>query len=95
MSTDAIQWWWLSFCDPGRPQGNRFLGCAIVASTDMTHAIITAHRLGINPGGEVVGAPVPDDVMVYVQGSRRNVLLTKAQTIALDTHIHAAKAKPS
>lgn len=53
--------WWLSFVDPKRPQGQRFLGCALVETeTDpddpkvaMSDAIRRAWRTGCNPGGEV------------------------------------------
>lgn len=53
--------WWLSFVDPDRapaiedqrPGGPSFLGVAIVQAPTYLEAIREAHRLGINPGGEV------------------------------------------
>jgi hypothetical protein len=49
---------WLSFCDANRPAGSQFLGGLIVRAPDFTTAIMRAHALGLNPGGEVRGAPV-------------------------------------
>jgi hypothetical protein len=47
---------WLSFADPDKPRGKQFLGVAIIeASTPPLEAIAKTSRLGINPGGEVVG----------------------------------------
>lgn len=50
--------WWLSFCDPELPAGNRFLGACIVPGLDMVSAIQKAHSLGCNPGGEVSGMEI-------------------------------------
>lgn len=52
------QLWWLSFADGARPQGQQFLGVAIVPADDMIAAVRLTHRLGINPGGEVRGGPL-------------------------------------
>ena len=56
-----IRWWWLSFADPKRPAGEQFLGVAIVQGLDVVTAALVAHRLGINPGGQVAGIPLDDD----------------------------------
>jgi hypothetical protein len=48
-------WWWLSFCDPDLPEGQCFLGVAVVQAPDFLEAIRFANRLEINPGGEVAG----------------------------------------
>lgn len=52
-------WWWLSFVDPGRPEGDRFLGVAIVPGGNVIQASQFAWTLGINPGGQVAGFPLP------------------------------------
>lgn len=52
-----VTWWWLSFCDAHLPKGTQFLGVAIVFAHDMVGAVKVAHALGINPGGQVLGAP--------------------------------------
>lgn len=48
--------WWLSFANDGG-----FLGGALVRGDTFPHAIAEAHRLGINPGGEVQGVELPGD----------------------------------
>ena len=48
-----MSYWWLSFVDNRRPQGQRFLGATIVVAADVKDAVQEARRLGINPGGEV------------------------------------------
>jgi len=45
--------WWLSFRDPDRPEGSRFLGVAIIQAATLAAAMTRSHRLGVNPGGEV------------------------------------------
>jgi len=50
---------WLSFCDPERPKGTQFLGASLVEADDLEQAIRTAHRVGANPGGEVMSMEVP------------------------------------
>lgn len=54
-----LQWWWLSFVDPDRAEGVRFLGVAIVEARGPALAALRAHNLGINPGGEVAILPLP------------------------------------
>ncbi|HKP06397.1 MAG TPA: hypothetical protein VJU58_04015 [Microbacterium sp.] len=52
-------WWWLSFADGGRPTGQQFLGVAVVRAAGLGFAVMRAHALGINPGGEVQGMEIP------------------------------------
>jgi hypothetical protein len=55
--------YWLSFVDTDRPEGDRFLGVAIVRGTDPVGAVEMAWALGCNPGGEVmILGPVPDGI---------------------------------
>jgi hypothetical protein len=53
------QWWWLSFVEPGK----RSLGCCLVEGKDIREALRRAWALGINPGGEVMGVPLAQEVM--------------------------------
>ncbi len=53
---------WLSFCD------DKSLGAAIVEGADLLEAIKTAHRLGINPGGQVLSVQIPPE---QEEGARR------------------------
>lgn len=53
--------YWLSFVDPDRPKGEKFLGVAIVRGTDPQDACATAWDRGCNPGGEVlINGPMPE-----------------------------------
>lgn len=57
--------WWLSFADPERPSGQRFLGaCLIRALPDPRAAAIEATSRGCNPGGEIMLAQLPDSIPV-------------------------------
>lgn len=53
--------WWLSFCDPSRPKGQHFLGVVFVEGSNAYQAMMKAHELGCNPGGEVLAEPFFDD----------------------------------
>lgn len=48
------RWWYLSF------SGGRFLGAAVVLAPGMIHAVQRCHRLGINPGGQVLGMAITE-----------------------------------
>ncbi len=65
-------WYYLSFAD------HKLLGGAYVQSTNVKHAVIAAHALGINPGGEVlVIGPIEDSEMdAHVPSADRYRLLT-------------------
>jgi hypothetical protein len=53
--------WWLSFVDPERPDGQRFLGAAIVEGYGAASASIRAHELRVNPGGSVQAVELKGD----------------------------------
>lgn len=69
-------WWWLSFVDPARPEGDRFVGVAIVRASNIVTAAMEAHRLGCNPGGELAGIEIPDEHVPAPEWRER--LLTRA-----------------
>lgn len=83
-SPGLFRLWWLSFCDPGLPAGSRFLGACIVSDggLGLLGAMRTAHRIGCNPGGEVVGAPAPEGKRIPARW--RNRLLTRAECEAFN-----------
>jgi hypothetical protein len=74
-----VSTWWLSFVDPELPRGRRNLGVALVEGENILAAIPEAHRLGCNPGGEVLGFLVPEDVDVRIGPQWRNRLLTSSE----------------
>ena len=76
---------WLSFCsDSDLPEGSQFLGACIVPGDDVLSAVQAAHMLGCNPGGEVVGHPVPPGMDQYVEDRWRNRLMTRAECEQFD-----------
>lgn len=73
---------WLSFADGNLPKGAQFLGVVIVDAPDFLGAVMRTHALGINPGGEVVGVPVPPGGRLPSDCKDR--LLTRAEAEAAD-----------
>lgn len=63
-------WWYLSFVKDGA-----FAGGCVVEAVDMGEAVKRAWTLKINPGGEVMGIPVPEAALP--QPNDRDRLLTK------------------
>lgn len=56
---EEARWYYLSFVDPDRSEGNRFLGVCWVKAGGPTTAIQSAHVHGINPGGQVAFVELP------------------------------------
>jgi len=79
-----MTYWYLSFCDPDRREGDKFLGGCIVVAATMPDAIREAWSRGCNPGGEVFGHAVPKNYEHNVARFGVNVLLTKDQLRMLD-----------
>lgn len=52
---------WMSFADPDKPKGQQSLGVIITRTKGLMHAVQWTHILGINPGGQIMSYPVPDD----------------------------------
>lgn len=77
-------WWWLSFVDEERPEGDRFLGVLLIDAPSDTAAVMRAHMLGLNPGGEVAmwGPLTAEDVAKMNYPPRK--LLTRAEIAAFD-----------
>lgn len=56
--------WWLSFVDPERAPGSRFLGVAILdmpSGSTIVDAVKQAWKDDLNPGGEVISTVLPAD----------------------------------
>jgi hypothetical protein len=73
---------WLSFADADLPEGQQFLGAAIIKASNFVEAVKVAHILGINPGGEVMSLEVPEDVEIPEKWVER--LLTIEECKAFD-----------
>ena len=70
------QWWYLSFADD-----SGFLGGCIVNALGPTDAVLQAHKMGINPGGEVLSILIPDGAPL--EDGWKNKLLSKQDMINL------------
>jgi len=53
--------YWLSFADGRKPRGSQWLGGCMVEAPSFMTAVDKAHRLKINPGGEVKGSELQDN----------------------------------
>lgn len=60
-ATPREEWhyWMMSFADGSKPEGEQFLGAAIVKAASFMHAHWIVNTLRINPGGEILGSEVP------------------------------------
>lgn len=61
-------WWWLSFIDE---ISRANIGVCIIRGKNISSAVVAAHSLGINPGGEVLGVKIPDDALDLQLGTNR------------------------
>lgn len=69
-----MKWMYLSYAgDDG------FHGACVVQGGDVVEAAAEARRLGISPGGQVLGVPVPDDVISRIPETDRNRVLSAAE----------------
>lgn len=83
--------WWLSFYDPKRPEGTRFLGAVIVQAYSFLEAVCRAHKLDINPGGEALGIDFPSEFIIPTKWINR--LLTRPECEQFDAEIADAQPK--
>src|SRR5437879_4372876 len=66
------RWHYVSFAD------EVFRGIVVIKAHGITDAIRLCHALNINPGGQVMCVPLPDEVLAQVPEADRMRLLTKA-----------------
>ena len=64
-------WWWLSFAD------EEFLGACLVQGDSFILAVGESLRIGINPGGQVVGIGPISEEEARDGGTPLNTLLRK------------------
>jgi hypothetical protein len=81
---------WLSFCDPKRGKGYRFLGACIVPGNSVPLGARIANVLGCNPGGEVMGHLIPEDRIPLINAKWMNRLLNRAECAEMDREVLAA-----
>jgi hypothetical protein len=75
---------WLSFCDPEKPDGQQFLGACIVEASDFISAVTRSHQEGCNPGGEVKGMGPVDN---YPEQYELNRIYSKDEINEIDEAI--------
>lgn len=71
--------WWLSFAND---DGCR--GVCMIEGASFIDAVTVSHRLGCNPGGQVVGVPIPAEGARKVAAHWKNRALTLAEMRAFD-----------
>lgn len=57
-------WWWMSFADGAKPAGEQFLGVCIVYGPDFEGAHSATWFYDLNPGGELLGQPIPKGLKI-------------------------------
>lgn len=76
---DAL--WWISFIDPERPEGTRFVGVCIVKAPGPTTALQEAWFQKCNPGGEAsINGPLP---LGGIDDEFLNRVLTKDEAMSI------------
>lgn len=86
---------WLSFCDPDKPTGTQFLGACIVEADNFGDAIVIAHILKINLGGEVKGCKFICGDTLTVPLEYMNRLLSKDDIDKFDIFIQTNGGRKS
>jgi hypothetical protein len=66
-----MQWHYVSFAD------KVFHGVVIIQAHGITDALTKCNILGINPGGQVMAVPMPDEIIAQVPEADRTRLLSK------------------
>lgn len=66
------QWHYVSFAD------EVFRGVVVIKAHGITDAVRLCHALNINPGGQVMCVPMPDEILAQVPETDRTRLLTRA-----------------
>jgi hypothetical protein len=74
-------YFWLSFAGE-----EGFRGAAIVPGATLEDALRVATQCGLNPGGEVAGVRVADDLAPWIPASYMGKLLTADECRAFDRH---------
>lgn len=76
--------YWLSFCDAEKPEGEQFLGAAIVRAVCLSHAVAASHLSDCNPGGEVQGIAMPASLAARVTDEWLGRLLSREDIARFD-----------
>jgi hypothetical protein len=55
-----MSYWWMSFCEPSKPRGTKFLGALIIKAENEIDLITRSWLLKLNPGGEIKFFKIPE-----------------------------------
>jgi hypothetical protein len=55
-----VTYFWMSFCDPEKPEGSRFLGALVIKADSDFEALARSWFLELNPGGEMLFYEIPE-----------------------------------
>lgn len=82
---------WLSFCDPDREPGDKFLGVVVVRERGFVSAQSFIMKIGLNPGGEVFGYEIAmEKKYEKILEGHWNRLLSKDEANELSERLKAA-----
>jgi hypothetical protein len=82
-----MTYYWLSFVDDARPEGDRFLGGCLVEAVSPEEAVVEAWRQQCNPGGEAAIVEItPPYETSAVAKFQLNHLYSKAEIIAMNEY---------
>lgn len=79
----------MSFAEPGK-----FLGAIVTEADSLVEAIKKTHRLGVNPGGDIMSAPVADQYLVNLDLFPKDRLLTREDLASIDEQAKARNTIP-
>jgi hypothetical protein len=72
-----MSYYWLSFCDANRPEGERFIGGCLVEADGVGEAVEESWRWRCNPGGEIAIVEIGANHKQNVPRFRLNYLYSK------------------
>jgi hypothetical protein len=82
----AMTYYWLSFVDDARPEGDRFLGGCLVEASSSEEAVVEAWQQQCNPGGEVAMVEITPPYEANVAKFQLNHLYSKAEIVAMNEY---------
>jgi hypothetical protein len=81
--TGPTFFWWLSFSDPRRPEGQQFIGVLIMEGMTLPEVIMESHARGLNPGGECQFVKIPPEYVPPAQFHNRLLSYTELASAGL------------
>jgi len=76
-----MSYYWLSFCDADRSEGEQFLGACLIEADNIEDAIRKSHRRKCNPGGEIACVQIGAEYEKNIGRFKLNHLYSKDELI--------------